>query len=151
MKTYRIKVDKGFKELCLNPLEVSAKNSGLFSYATQVKLSGVGLAGFMVDAINVIDESRKFYDFETSNEIELTKSWPFPQVFSTDDGIYIGALEGLFKVVSSDYPDLVLLTIWTGSVVWPWTCVRVKERPAFTNGAALIYYNANTDAYKVVT
>ena len=46
-------------------------------------------------------------------------------------------------------PLMELYAYGTGAVTWPWFCAEINQRPMFTSGDVLVYYNDISDAYVV--
>jgi hypothetical protein len=154
MKAYRTPITKGFMEGGLRALEAQTRNSGLFDACSQVRITKAGLEGYVPDVNDILDSSRTFLDSVTLVAITITRSWPFPQIFNTDVGVYIGAKEGLYFITDLNpelRPALVLYDFGTGGVVWPWSCIPIPGYPAFVSGSKFVYYDANTAAYVVVS
>lgn len=155
MKSIRTPISKGFEPKGgLRPTDSTLRNSGLFIECRQAIITKSGLEGYTPDINDIQLTGRKFYDSVTTNEITITKRWPFPQVFLTDVGVFIGALGGLYKVTDPDptrYPDIVLQSYATGATVWPWVCIPINGYPAFTSGTRFVYYDSVALAYVVVS
>jgi hypothetical protein len=153
MKSFRTIISKGFTD-GIRPADIPTRNSGLFVDCRQFRGSKAGLEGYTPDVNDICLTGRKFYDSVTAAEITITKRWPFPQVFLTDVGIFIGALGGLYRITDPDptrYPDIVLFSHATGATVWPWFCLPINGYPAFTSGTRLVYYDSVASAYVVVS
>lgn len=153
MKTFRTNVENGFKK-GLSPEENPVRNSGLFIDCRNVRAGKVGLEGYLPAINDIMDASRSFKDSATGAAISITRRWPFPQVFLTDVGIFIGAKEGLFLVadpVVKAYPDILLTSYGTTSTTWPWVCIPILGYPAFTSGNRFVYYDAANTTYTVVS
>jgi len=154
MKTFRTPLQKGFKEIGLNPEIYNGRNTDLFSECKQVRLTKVGLEGYVPDISDIMDPIRTFRDSVTDNLITITRRWPFPQVFVTDVGVFLGALEGLYRIIDPSptrYPVIILYAYGTGATVFPWTCLPINTYPAFISGSVMLYYDSNASAYIVVT
>ena len=154
MKAFRTVIDKGFKEVGINPDGTANRNSGLFFNARNVKSNNGRLEGYIPIISDILDPARLFLDSITSAEVTITRRWPFPQVFMTDVGIFIGALEGLYWVIEPNpipVPDIMLHSFGTGTVIWPWVCVPILGHPAFANGSVFVYYDSNALSYVVVS
>ena len=154
MRTTRTTINKGLSELGIRPYDIPTRNSGLLIDCRQARVTKAGLEGYIPDVNDVQMTGRKFYDSVTDAEITITKRWPFPQVFLTDAGLYLGALSGLYKITDpavTRYDDIVLLDYSTGVTVWPWVCIPINGYPAFTSGTKLLYYDSNASAYVVVS
>jgi hypothetical protein len=78
--------------------------------------------------------------------LDLSYDWPFPQVFHTDTGLWIGKRDGLYKAT-------VVLGVWTAtkiastSCTWPWTVANSPLFPVFANGEYLVYYDYGSTAW----
>ena len=149
MKTYRTEFHTGFSSIGINPESVSARNSGLLVDCMNVCITKNGLLGYSPDIKSILDGDWAFVDSVTGAAVTITRRWPFPQVFLTDVGLFIGALEGLYWV--SDYAPLTLYSFGTGAVTWPWSCIAIGKVPAFTSGDAFVYFDDTANAYKVNT
>ena len=147
MKAYRMTFDKIFTEGGLNPTPGGANTPYLYVCKNAV-LTPTGLEGYIPDIKNILDADIAFIDSVTSLAVTITNRWPFPQLFLTDVGIHIGALEGLYFVQQTT-PTKVLYSYGTGAVTWPWSCADIDQKPAFTNGDVIVYFDHNTNAYVV--
>jgi hypothetical protein len=153
MRAIRSTLSKGFTG-GIKPYDESLRNGELFDECKNVVAGKEGLKGYVSYINDILDPSRKFYDSVTTNEITLTRRWPFPQVFLTDAGVFIGALEGMYRVTipsPTRYPNIVLFSYGTGATVWPWVCIPILGYPAFTSGTRFLYYDENSTAYVVVS
>jgi hypothetical protein len=153
VKAVRTEIKKGFEGGIRNE-DIPTRNSGLFVECRQARVGKAGLEGYVPEISDILDPARKFYDYTTDAEITIKRRWPFPQVFLTDVGIFIGALSGLYKVTDptvSRYPDIVLLSYSTGTTVLPWVCIPILGYPAFTSGSKFVYYDSNATSYIVVS
>ena len=149
MKTYRSVFKEGFRSIALNPRE-EARNSGLLTVCKNASVSKEGLVGYLPDVTDIFSAGFSFVDSVTHVAVTITKRWPFPQLFLTDVGIHIGALEGLY-FLDPTTPLQELYAYGTGAVTWPWTCCEIAQKPAFTSGNVLVYFNDISNAYTVVT
>jgi len=149
MKTYRSTVKEGFHSIGLNPRD-EYRNSGLLYICKNAIPSKEGLVGYIPDFTDILGIGFSFVDSVTGAAITLTKQWPFPQLFLTDVGVHIGALEGLYYL-SQSTPTMVLYAYGTGAVQWPWTCAAINQKPCFTSGNVLVYFNDVSNNYVVVT
>jgi hypothetical protein len=151
MKTYRTEFHAGFSAVGLNPESIPAKNSGLLVDCMNVRVTKNGLEGYTPDIKSLLDGDVSFIDASTHVAITITKRWPFPQIFSTSIGPFIGALEGLFYLNPTDgTTPLELVNMQTGAVTWPWSCIPTAP-PIFTCGDVLIYWDNVANTYKVKT
>jgi hypothetical protein len=150
MRSSRLNVTKPFTEGGLNPWP-GTLNTNLFAICKNASITKAGMDGYIPDLKSILDAD--FIDSVTSAAITITKRWPFPQLFLSDVGIHIGALEGLYFVdhYHTTPTKVVLFSYATGAVTWPWTCAFIDQRPMFTSGDVLVYYDSNSDAYKKVT
>jgi hypothetical protein len=155
MKAFRTVISKGFeKGGGLRPAEIPTRNNGLLVDCRNAKVLPTGLEGYVPDINDILDPSRSFYDYLTSVAVTITRRWPFPQVFLTDAGVFIGAVEGLYKVtdpVVAGTPDIYLMSYSTGATIWPWICIPILGYPAFTSGSKFVYYDSNAESYLVVS
>lgn len=150
MKAFRTTISKGFTEKGIRSSNNPQRNSGFFEECRQARVSGEGLEGYMPAINNILDPSCVFYDSVTGNEITITQRWPFPQVFLTDVGLFIGAKEGLYNIIDTT-PTIILLDYTTGDTYWPWVCIPIMGYPAFTSGDKFVYYDSNAASYLVVS
>jgi hypothetical protein len=149
MKTYRSTFKEGFRNVCLSP-RAEARNSGLLTVCKNACATKEGLVGYLPDVTDIFSAGFAFVDSVTHNSVTITKRWPFPQLFLTDVGIHIGALEGLY-FLDPTTPLQELYSYGTGAVTWPWTCCEIAQKPAFTSGNVLVYFNDISNSYVVVT
>src|SRR5574343_342671 len=147
MKTYRMFIKEGFRGTGLNPYS-EARNSGLLVDAMNCSVTKRGLEGYIPDVKDLFSDDITLVDSVTHVAVTITKRWPFPQLFLTDVGLFIGAYEGLYYL-NPRTPLMELYTYSTGSVTWPWSCAEINQRPMFTSGDVLVYYNDLSDAYVV--
>ncbi len=147
MKTYRSIFKEGFRETGLNPW-AEARNSGLLVECVNASITKNGLVGYQPDVTSIFATGFAFVDSVTHVAVTITQRWPFPQLFLTDVGLHIGALEGLFFLDPST-PLQELYSYGTGAVTWPWSCAEINQRPCFTSGDVIVYYNDVSDAYVV--
>ncbi len=148
MKTYRTIIREGFTK-GIRPTDTVRRNSGLFTSCKNARVTKEGLEGYLPDTYSIVDGTYVFKDSVTGATVTISKRWPFPQLFLTDVGIFIGALEGLYFIVQTT-PNLVVYSYATGAVTWPWTCAEIMQKPAFTSGNVLVYYDDLSAAYVVV-
>jgi hypothetical protein len=152
MKAFRKIITKGFNA-GIRPEDYSTRNSELFESCINGKPGKAGLLGYIPTINDIMSSARKFRSSVDGSVITITRQWPFPQVFMTDAGLYLGAKEGLYKItdpVVTKYPDIVLYSYGTGTTAWPWVCIPIPGYPAFTSGTKLLYYDENAAAYVVV-
>jgi hypothetical protein len=124
-----------FRKVGLRTDNEETRNAGALTICKNASISPSGLIGYIPSITDI------------TSTFGLTKRWPFPQLFLSDVGIHVGALEGLYFLNN----NLSLFSYGTGAVTWPWTCAPVGSRPFFTSGNVLVYYDDAADAYKVVT
>lgn len=148
MRTFRENISNGFKKIGIHSgLEV--RNSGLFSSCINARVTKEGLEGYLPEIISLIETKYPMVDDVSGLAVTITKRWPFPQLFMTSTGLFIGALEGLY-MWNSDSP-MTLHSFSTGATVWPWTCADINQKPMFSSGTILVYYDDISNAYTVVT
>jgi hypothetical protein len=147
MKTYRSNISTGFKKVGIRPI-LETRNSELFVSCINGRVMKEGLEGYLPEITSLIEDAYPMVDDVTGSTITFEKRWPFPQLFITSVGVFIGGLEGLFYW-NNDSP-MTLHNFGTGSVVWPWTCADINQVPMFSSGNALVYFNDLTNAYVVV-
>lgn len=127
------------------------RNSELFVSCINGRVSvKEGLEGYIPEITDLANATTyPFKDDVTGNAITLTKRWPFPQFFMTSVGLFVGALSGLYYW-NNDSP-MTLHSYGTGAVTWPWTCADINQKPMFTSGNVLVYFNDISNVYVVVT
>lgn len=145
MKSYRSSASAGLK-VGLRPEAFSQFNSSLLIFAQSCRVMKGGLQGYAPSLKNIFDADVTFVDSLTDADIDLTFDWPFPQLFQTKAGLFIGAKEGLYRVES----DGKLYTFGTGSVQHPWTCADIGLYPMFSCSDKLVYRDPITEAYVVI-
>jgi hypothetical protein len=153
MRTTRITISKPFMEGGLNPYPGSLNNNFLNICKNASISKASGMSGYIPELKSILDEDVSFIDSVSGDPITITNRWPFPQLFLTDVGLHIGALEGLYFLdhYHSTPTKFVLYSYATGAVTWPWSCAEIDQRPAFTSGDVLVYYDAISETYKKVT
>lgn len=150
MRTTRFPITKNFIEGGLNPYP-GAGNTHFFHICKNASISKeAAMDGYLPDFKNILDPDIVFLDSVTGLSVSITKRWPFPQLFLTDVGMHIGALEGLFYIQQTT-PTVVIYSYGTGAVTWPWSCADINQRPAFTSGNVLVYFDPIANAYTKVT
>lgn len=149
MKGYRTIIDAPFKG-GLRSSSVSLRNKGHFTVCRNARIQAEGMEGYSPIISNILDDRFQLHDSITGNHITITWSFPFPQFFLTDVGFFIGAKEGLYKIIAFS-PTLTAYSYGTGTVTWPWTFVDIPGYPAFASGSVFVYYDGNAATYCVVT
>jgi hypothetical protein len=146
-------IKEGLSAVGIRTTDVPDRNSNLLISCKNARVTKAGLEGYMPDVNSIVDGTYSFIDSVSGAPITITNRWPFPQLFLTDVGMHIGALEGLFFVdhYHSTPTLIVLFSYGTGAVTWPWSCAEIMQRPAFTSGDVLIYYDDQAEAYVKVT
>ena len=147
MRSTRIPIDKIFTEGGLNPYP-GGTNTPFLYICKNATLSKTGLDGYIPKIKNILDPDIVFVDSVSHIGVTITNRWPFPQLFLTDVGIHVGALEGLFWFDPTT-PLNELYSYATGAVTWPWTCADINIVPAFTSGDVIVYFDHITNAYVV--
>lgn len=148
MRGYQTLISKGFSKTGLRNNNRTVRNSDLLLTACNVRVTKEGLEGYTPTIADILTNVFKDKD---GKDITITYRWPFPQVFFTDVGIFIGALEGLYQVTDFETGYTVLTDLSTGAVTWPWTCAEINMLPAFTSGDVFYYYDDLSESYLVVT
>jgi hypothetical protein len=148
MKGFSYSIKKGFT-LGLRPESISTRNSELFTVCRNLKVSKAGAEGYIPDIKSLLSPEFPFIDSVTKVTVSITRRWPFPQLFLTDVGLFIGAIEGLYYL--QNVSEFELYDFGTGAVTWPWSCIAINMYPAFTCGTTFVYYEPNAAAYVKVT
>lgn len=130
----------------LRPTFYTARNTGVLIDALNCIATKTALVGYTPDLENMPD-------IYTSGgvKIDLSISWPFPQVFQTDTGLYIGNQVGLYQIAYDATYGFVgtnLTDGFTGTINWPWTCANCPGFPLFSSGDILVYYDTDTAGWK---
>jgi hypothetical protein len=83
--------------------------------------------------------------------IDTAINWPFPQIFQTDSGLYLGNAVGLYHVewsIANDRWEGTTLTSGYSSVItYPWTLADNPLFPVFASGDCLVYYDYDATAW----
>jgi hypothetical protein len=137
------------------------------SFPTDIKLHGLRLDksnpkndGFALDCRGVRGRKHGLegYSPEIMNmpsivygggTLSMSYDWPFPQIFQTDTGLFIGKRDGLYKVtfVAGVLTATKVTTLYSGFVNWPWTLANCPGFPVFTSGDLLVYYDYSNTAW----
>lgn len=136
MKSFPIEV----KLHGLRPDKANKKNSGFALSCLNFRAKSEGLEGYEVDINNLPHITYG------SGYLNMSIDWPFPQVFQTDSGIYVGKRDGLYKV-SLAGGTLVATQICSRHVSWPWTLANCPMFPVFASGDCFVYYDYDTSAW----
>ena len=77
--------------------------------------------------------------------------WPFPQIFRTDSGLYVGTRTGLYSLVygEGDWIATLITGVYTHGVSWPWTLANAPLFPVFASGDCLVYYDYDNTSWAV--
>lgn len=145
MKSYRASASAGLK-VGLRSDGFTQPNSGRLLVAQSCRVMKAGLQGYSPNLKNIFDADISFIDSVTGGAVTITFDWPFPQLFQTKAGLFIGAKEGLYRVES----DGDLYSFGTGSVQYPWTCADIGLYPMFSSSDKLVYRDPITEAYVVI-
>jgi hypothetical protein len=149
MKGFRTTIKAGFTKQALVNEYLPAKNTGLFVECKNVRGKPTGLEGYIPEVTDLLSGMFPLYDLVSHSLITLVRRWPFPQLFITDVGLFIGAKEGLYFISQMTTP-IYLYSFGTGPVVWPWFCIPIPKYPAFCSGSVFVYYDPNAAAYVLV-
>ncbi len=81
--------------------------------------------------------------------LNLVQPWPFPQVFQTDSGIYLGTTSGVYQILTMGTATWTAakLGTWSGTVSWPWTIANCPMFPVFCSGDLMVYYDYDSRAW----
>jgi hypothetical protein len=129
----------------LRPFSSTAKNTGHMITARNVREKKWGLEGYvpyfsLLPAITI----------SGGGSLDMTVDWPFPQIWQTDTGLWIGTRAGLYQVVFT-------ASVWTATlrasatVTWPWTIADCPMFPVFASGDTFVYYDYDTSAWITYT
>ncbi len=140
MKGYRTQIRAGF-EMGLRGESVTKRNTGLLLSALGSKIRNKTLLGYTPEMVNLLDSA------VGSN---LIPQWPFPQLFLTDAGLYIGHYDGLYEVTAIAAGSLTLSTLYSGTITYPWSCAKIPVYPAFASGNVFVYYESASAAYRAI-
>lgn len=144
MRGYPFNMKDAFKT-GLRSVSYISRNTGALIDGINCIATKNSLVGYTPD----IDEMPTIYD-SGGNVIDFSISWPFPQIFQTDTGLYIGNQVGLYQIaadVTYGYVGTLLTDGFTGSINWPWTIANCPGFPIFSSGDILVYYDPDTSAW----
>lgn len=123
---------------------VTQKNSGFCIDCRDTRAQKWGLEGYTPDLSSL---PRFVYG---GGYLDMSIDWPFPQVWQTDSGIYIGKRDGIYKVALS-------AGVWTATKIascttnWPWTLANCPLYPVFASGDCFVYYDYDTTQWIAYT
>ena len=123
---------------------IEARNSGMLVECYNGRPNKEGLEGYTPD-LNALPDAA-----HVITGVDMTLDWPFPQIFHTDTGIFVGNRAGLYELTVSGQA-FTSSAIWTGTVVWPWTLANCPGMPVFACAEVLIYYDTDVTAWKTWT
>jgi hypothetical protein len=135
---------EGFKA-GLRPLKEVTRNTGTLVDGMNLLPGKLSLLGYSPDVENM----PKIYT-SVGVEIDMSIKWPFPQLFQTDTGLYVGNKDGIYQVAYDGTYGLVgtsLASGYTTGVKWPWTCANCPGFPMFASGDLLVYYDPDLAAW----
>ena len=146
MKGYFTNVKEGFK-VGLRPYNEITRNTGVLVEGMNCLAGKLNLKGYSPD----VEKFPAIYNSSTGVEIDFSVKWPFPQVFQTDTGIYIGNQKGLYLIEYDAVYGLkgtLLTSTYTGAdLTWPWTFANCPGYPMFSSGDMLVYYDTDAAAW----
>lgn len=124
----------------LRPSDVGARNQYSATQCWNAKSGkeGSGFQGYIPDVVPFPDI------VYGAGYLDLTIDWPFPQIFRSDSGIYIGKRDGLY-LISPDgtggWVASLVSSSFLRNVSWPWTFANTPMFPIFASGDLLVYYD----------
>lgn len=144
MRSFFVNLKEGFK-LGIRPSKEVTRNTGILIDGVNLLAGKLSLQGYSPSISNLPT-------IYTSGgvEIDFSVNWPFPQVFQTDTGLYIGNQNGLYQIAYDVTYGLVgtLLTSGYGTgITWPWTCANCPGFPIFSSGDIMVYYDPDASAW----
>lgn len=140
MKGFRTEFKAGFTK-GLRDESTRPRNSGLLTECLNARvMAGGGLEGY-IPSINA---------FPAITGVTSTFDWPFPQLFHSDDAMYVGNAVSLYQlsVAGGVWAGTNLAAAFTHGITWPWTFAKFPLFPVFTCGDLLVYYDYAATAWK---
>jgi hypothetical protein len=130
----------------VGPLRQEAKgekNTSASVKCMNVKVYKGALAGYTP---SIADFPDVYLD---SAKMDLSKDWPFPQLFYTDTGLYLGTREGMHSLalVGNTWTATRISSGFAGELIWPWTLADCPMFPVFASGNCLVYYDGIDSAW----
>lgn len=125
----------------LRPFESSPKNSGFSLDCRGAREQKWGLEGYSPAIMTI---PRIVYG---AGYLDMSVDWPFPQVWQTDTGIYIGKRDGLYKAVGTTGTWTATRISGALDIDWPWTIANCPMFPVFSSGDCLVYYDYDNTAW----
>jgi hypothetical protein len=144
MRSFSITLKDGFKS-GLRSVDSISRNTGILIDGINCSASKTGIEGYS-PAVEIMPD---IYD-SVGVKIDFSVSWPFPQLFQTDTGLYIGNQVGLYQIAYDStygYVGTLLTSGYTGGVNWPWSIANCPGFPMFTSGDLLVYYDPDAAAW----
>lgn len=144
MKGYPFNIKDAFKS--------GLRNTNYISRNTGALIDGINCIATKNSLVGYTPDIESMPPIYTSGGvlIDFSVSWPFPQIFQTDTGLYIGNQTGLYQISSDPtygYVGTLLTSGFTGTISWPWTIANCPGFPIFSSGDILVYYDPDTSAW----
>lgn len=144
MRSFSITIKDGLKSGLRTSSSIS-RNTGVLVDGMNCTVTKTGVEGYSPDVAHM----PSIYD-SGGTLIDFSVHWPFPQLFQTDTGLYIGNQNGLYQIAYDavyGYVGTLLTSGYTSGIKWPWTIANCPGFPMFTSGDLLVYYDPDTSAW----
>ena len=129
----------------LRPDSVGNRNGAFASAIRDAYVTKSGVGGYIPDITNF----PPVYDSVSGALLDFNIDWPFPQLFNTDTGLFVGVRAGLYWIKYTDADGWEGTLIANVSISWPWTCAPIPKWPVFASGDALVYWDTVTEQWTV--
>lgn len=127
----------------LRPEDKGNRNGPLALNCVNGKVYKGAIAGMLPDIT-------MFPDIYLSGaKMDLIVDWPFPQLFQTDSGLYLGTRSGMYLLllVAGTWTATCISAGFTGQLEWPWTLANAPLYPVFASGDCLVYFDPDADSW----
>jgi hypothetical protein len=127
---------------------VGGRNSAHATLCRNVRAHKDGLEGY---ALN-ISAFPPIYATGGVTLLDTAVDWPFPQLFQTDSGLYMGNKTGIYKLAYTGgkwIGTALSSAIYTEGITWPWTIANGPLFPVFASGDCLVYYDYDSTYWAV--
>jgi len=132
----------------LRPNEVGGRNSAQSTICRNTRGHKGGIEGYTPN----VKAFPPIYAVGGVTLLDTTIDWPFPQIFHTDSGLYMGNKTGLYVLEYTGgkwIGTAITSTVYTHGITWPWTLANSPLFPVFASGDCFVYYDYDNTYWAV--